>query len=391
MDFSQLRMLMAYVGFGDDAAAILRAVHPHAEPVLGPIVGDFYAAIERHAEARAVFSGGETQVERLKATLVQWLHSVLLGPYDEAYLHTHSRIGRVHVRINLPQEFMFSAMDRIRNGLLTVIDDVSDPELNQLEAVRAVNQILDIELAIMLDTYREDWMRRVQANERLATIGQLAASIGHELRNPLGVMQTSLFLVLSRMAKLGVSDPSIEKHLGRIGAQVGACAGTISSLLEMARDAPLRARNVLLGPLVEQCISDLTPPSDITFEIVDAGVFVYADPQQLQRVLSNLLDNAVRALKGRGRVRVSAREAPDGTEFFVEDDGPGVEPSVRDKIFDVLFTTRSSGTGLGLALCRKIIDKHRGELSLVEREAAGACFRIWLPRVEPDETSAASD
>ncbi len=371
---------MDYVGFGDDAPVTLRAVHSYAEPHFGPIVDDFYATIERYPEARAAISGGDAQVARLKTTLVQWLHSVLMGPHDEAYLQAHSRIGRVHVRINLPQEFMFSAMDRIRGGLLDVVNSVSEASFDKLAAARAVNQILDVELSIMLDTYKEDWMRRVQSNERLATIGQLAASIGHELRNPLGVMESSLFLVLSRLGKLGVHDASIEKHLGRIGSQVGACGGTISSLLEMARDAPLRAKEVALKPLLEQCISGLGAPGDIAFDVEGtAEVMVYADPQQLQRVVSNLLGNAVEALKVRGHVRVRASQSEAGTEILIEDDGPGVDPSVREKIFDVLFTTRSSGTGLGLALCRKIVDKHHGELSLVERAEPGACFRVWLP------------
>src|SRR3954465_8037853 len=110
--------LKQYVGFTEASSSALRELYPLARPSFVPIVDDFYRAIEAHPGARAAITGGSAQVERLKQTLIQWLDSMLLGPHDETYYQLRARIGRVHVRIDLPQGFMFTAMNRIRVHLL---------------------------------------------------------------------------------------------------------------------------------------------------------------------------------------------------------------------------------------------------------------------------------
>ena len=171
--------LKRYVGFTEASSAALRELHPLVQPSFVPIVDDFYAAIEAHPSASAAITGGTAQIERLKQTLVRWLDSMLLGPHDEAYYQARARIGRVHVRIDLPQGFMFTAMNRIRVLLLDVVRDqlIDNPAALQ-RASTALHQILDLELAIMLETYREDLVVKSRGAERLATIGQFAASSG---------------------------------------------------------------------------------------------------------------------------------------------------------------------------------------------------------------------
>ncbi len=95
--------LKQYVGFDEASSAALRELHPIAQPAFVAIVDDFYAAIEAHPEASAAITGGAAQIERLKQTLIRWLDLLLLGPHDEAYYELRARIGRMHVRIALPQ------------------------------------------------------------------------------------------------------------------------------------------------------------------------------------------------------------------------------------------------------------------------------------------------
>jgi two-component system sensor histidine kinase HydH len=104
--------LKQYVGFTETSSVALRQLYPLAQPSFVAIVDDFYAAIEAHPGARAAITGGPAQVARLKQTLIQWLDGMLLGPHDEAYYELRARIGRVHVRIELPQGFMFTAMNQ---------------------------------------------------------------------------------------------------------------------------------------------------------------------------------------------------------------------------------------------------------------------------------------
>src|SRR6266700_913309 len=138
-------MMKRCVGFTDDSSAALREFHPVARDQFAAIVDDFYATIDAHPEAQAAISGGAAQVERLKQTLLRWLEVLLLGPHDEAYYQLRTRIGRVHVRIGLPQTFMFTAMNRIRTHLSLVAAArlAHDPGALRRTSV-ALHQILDL-------------------------------------------------------------------------------------------------------------------------------------------------------------------------------------------------------------------------------------------------------
>jgi hypothetical protein len=113
--------IKSYVGFTDEDAARLRALLPDAEPHFPRISEHFYECIQRHPKAHAALSG-PAQIERLKGTLVEWMRSGLAGPQDEAFFERRCRIGRVHVRINLPQQYMFTAMNVMRLDFREVVD-----------------------------------------------------------------------------------------------------------------------------------------------------------------------------------------------------------------------------------------------------------------------------
>lgn len=394
MDFAQFENTKRYVEFDERSVAALRAFHPIAEPHFQRIVDDFYDAIERHPDARRAITGGKSQILRLKQTLIAWLGAVLSGPYDEQFLAAHSRIGQVHVRIALPQEYMFTAINRIRSRLFEVAQDaIADPAELRLTTL-AVGQILDLELAIMLDTYREDLAEKIRTSERLATIGQLAASIGHELRNPLGIVESSLFLMRQRLDKLGIDDALVGKHRDKIFRQVKQCGQIITNLLDLARDRPPRRRRVSLGSVLEHAIENAGLPKDLNVIVaVDPDLEIDADAADLTHVIVNLLSNASQAQNGAGKVELTGERYKGGTAFFVQDDGPGIPADIQHKVFDALFTTKARGTGLGLALCRRIVQGHGGELGLVP-SARGARFRIWIPDVETTDGAsglAASD
>jgi truncated hemoglobin YjbI len=158
-----------FVGFEDIHERALAHLLPLARPEFGRIVEAFYDRILRHDEARAVLHG-PAQVERLKQTLHRWLESLLAGPWDERYFEERSRIGRVHVRVALPQRYMFAAMDVIRLALCEVADAAFSREVTcHAEVVAALHKILDIELAIMLESYVGDCTSRA---ERLASLAR---------------------------------------------------------------------------------------------------------------------------------------------------------------------------------------------------------------------------
>src|SRR5438128_1440570 len=159
--------LKRYVNFGPADEQALRALHPLARPQFTRISEVFYQRILEHEQAKKVLFEGESMVGRLRHTLVEWMEKVLTGPWDEEYYELRARIGRKHVHIALPQHYMFGAMNVLRQELNAVVDDtyLKDPE--ELRKARiAVGKILDLELAIMLHTYREDLLSQQARTER---------------------------------------------------------------------------------------------------------------------------------------------------------------------------------------------------------------------------------
>jgi signal transduction histidine kinase len=375
-----LENIKTYVGFDAASSAALREAHPLVAPHFGPIIDDFYATIEAHPGARAAITGGAAQIQRLKGSLLRWIDEVFLGPHDEAYFERRARIGRMHVQIDLPQMYMLTAMDRIRVQSLAALRAVSALPLATTERMlTALHQILDMELAIMLETYREDLLAKNRTAERLATIGQFAASIGHELRNPLGVVESSAFLLSRRLEQLKIADPGLSKHVEKISVEVQRSNKTITDLLELARSRPLTRRTVAAEGLVAHATAAASLPAGVDVEVSGAaGVTLDGDFDQMSRVLANLLVNAGQAMSGKGRVWIEVRRDGDRTVIRVRDEGPGVPADLRGRVFEALFTTKAKGTGLGLALCRRIVDAHGGALTL-EPSESGAVFQIAIP------------
>jgi len=369
-----------YVGFDEGSSAALREARPLVAPHFATIIDDFYDTIEAHPDASAAITGGAAQIARLKQSLMRWIDELFTGPHDGEYFLRRARIGRIHVRINLPQVYMLTAMDRIRLRASDVLRDAPGVEPSALRGMlAALHQILDIELAIMLETYRDDLLAKNRTAERLATIGQFAAGIGHELRNPLGVVESSAFLVTKRLDQLEINDPAIRRHLDKIAVEVRRSNKTINDLLELARSKPLNRSLLDCRQFLLDTIPLANLPASVDVQVdVPAGISLDADADQLGRIITNLLINAGQAMPGGGRVRLDATREGKVTTLRVADDGPGVPVDLREQIFQALFTTKAKGSGLGLSLSRRIAEAHGGNIVLEPTER-GAAFRLAIP------------
>jgi signal transduction histidine kinase len=378
MPESLLEELKRYVGWGPEDERALRALHGLAAPRFPAIAEVFYAAILEHQDARKALAGGEQQVGRLKVTLQRWLDTLLRGPWDDDYFEARCRIGRVHVKIDLPQHYMFGGMNVVRQQLNQIIDEDYLSRPADLKPARmAVGRALDLELAIMLHTYREDLLAAQARQERLATYGQLVASIGHDLRNPLGVIETSLFILKGRAPP----DDRVQKHLTRIGEQLQVANGIIGNLLDLVRERPLAREAVALADVVRGAADAVQRPGEVALEQLGLSDLpaVSGDPVQLRQVFVNLVQNAVQAAGAAGRVWVRGGREPGGVAIAVEDTGPGVDPGTRRRLFEPLITTRDGGTGLGLALVKRIVERHGGTVGYEDRSGGGARFTVRLP------------
>ncbi len=369
--------LKRYVGFGEADEAGLRALHPHAAPHFERIAGIFYDRILKHEGARKALQGGESTVGRLKVTLVLWMNGLLQGPWDQDYYELRARIGRVHVRIALPQHYMFGAMNVVRQQFNAIIDETYASDLEQLGQVRrGLSKILDLELAIMLHTYREDLLAQQARVERLSTFGQLVGSIGHELRNPLGVIETSLFIIKGR-----VNDDRAVKHIERISEQVAIANSIITQLLDMIRDRPLQREQVRISEVIDSAVNAITRPEGLLLGAEGLALLppVPGDAMQLRQVFLNLIENAVQAAGTPGSVHITGAVKGDKVEVAVEDSGPGVDEGIRARLFEPLITTKEKGIGLGLALVKRVVERHGGTIRYASALGGGARFVVTLP------------
>ncbi|WP_164019694.1 protoglobin domain-containing protein [Pyxidicoccus trucidator] len=385
-----LEELKRYVGFGVEDERALVALHAIAKPHFPRIARVFYDRILEHEGARQALEGGESQVGHLRGTLEIWMSQLMSGPWDEAYYELRCRIGRMHVRISLPQHYMFGAMNVLRQELNGLIDEAYLDKPQALRAARtALGKILDLELAIMLHTYREDLLAQQARNERLSTFGQLVGSIGHELRNPLGVIETSLYILKGRP---GAVDERTAKHLVRIGEQVGIANRIVSDLLDMIRDRPLQRQEVWLDEVWQEALNAVQRPESVAVreEGLAALPAVQGDAGQLRQVFVNLLENAVQALEESGGSISLSAAAPDKgmVELVLEDSGPGVSDTIRRRLFEPLMTTKARGIGLGLPLVKRILERHGGGISYQPRDGAGARFVLRLPLLPAEDANA---
>lgn len=373
--------LKRYVGFGPDDERRLRALKEPLSPHFPAIADAFYARILEHDDARSALARGEKHVGQLKGTLTRWMSELFEGPWDEAYVERRARIGRVHVQIRLPQHYMISAMNVVRVELQSRLSALLDETSAEGRASRdAVQRVLDLDLALMLHTYREDLEAAQQRAERLATFGQLVGSIGHELRNPLGVIETSVYVLKSQLP----ANEKAAKHLERISNQVALANGIIAQMLDLIRDRPLAKQPVDLGAVASDAVRSLEAPATMTVELSGLGAPcpIEGDPTQLRQAVLNLVENAFHAAGVGGRVAVSLEREGAEVRLHVDDSGPGIDPAIRNRLFEPLVTTKANGSGLGLALVRRVAERHGGRVDASRGPLGGARFTLTLPRAE---------
>lgn len=367
-----------YVGLDAEDGERLQGLVPLLEPHFNAFAEHFYARILEHPSAHTAITGGAEQVARLKQSLVTWMDSGLRGPFDDAFYERRARIGRRHVAIGLPQQYMVTAIGVMRQDYHAVLTDTLVDDVPRLHAsMRAVDRLLDLELAIMLQTYRIDSDDQLRRGERLATIGRVAATIGHDLRNPLGVIESSAY-ILRRM----LQDERGQRHLDKINSQVRNCNRIVTALLELARSRPPQFASIDVRVMLDASLAMVTIPEGVVVRIeVDDGMQLEGDSNLLEQAMINLVVNSVIALRGRpGTIVTRATRHDDRfAALIVVDDGPGFDPELLPRVFEPLVTSRASGVGLGLALVKSVADRHLGQAIAENAPGGGAIVRLLLP------------
>lgn len=245
-----------------------------------------------------------------------------------------------------------------------------------------------------------DVVERLQAaereslrNDQLAALGQLAAGLAHELRNPLTAIRT-----LVEVARSRGSDAQLDgRDLEVVDEELGRLDDTLQSFLDYARPPKLHRTTIDLRDVVHRTVQLATPRAErqsvrIEVALPDAPLTISGDADQLRQVLLNLLLNALDALGTGGRVTISAAvdQAAHEVVLHVADTGPGLPESIRNTLFDPFVSSKPSGTGLGLTICRRIVESHGGTISADKAPASGAVFTIRLPLKQRKEATGAN-
>jgi signal transduction histidine kinase len=376
--FARYRELQSYVGWTEADAVRIAAAAPLLEPYLVALVDDFYEEIERHPGARKVITGGPAQIQRLKGTLVQWIRDLLAGNYDADYVYRRWRVGWRHVEIGLDQVYTNVALSRLRIGLIRALDESWQREPGGLtDTVRALNKLLDLDLAIIEDAYQAEYVARLQRTERLVTLGQVAGGVAHELRNPLNVVKTSVYYLLN------ARTPSPEKqadHFRRIERNVELADNVITSLSNFARVPLPNLQPIAVDDLVREAL-EINPPGDKVAVAVECPPDLpraLGDGDQLRIALGNLIRNARDAMPDGGRLVISGHVADGHVEISVADTGTGIEPDDLARIMEPLYSTKARGLGLGLAIARSIVEKNQGALRVASEPGRGSIFTLRL-------------
>ena len=227
-------------------------------------------------------------------------------------------------------------------------------------------------------------------SERLSVLGQLTATVSHELRNPLSAIRNTLFSVRELATNAGVK---LDRPIARMERSIERCDRIISELLEFTRNRELNRTNVCLDRWLADMLAEETirPPIVLSTELRAPGAVVPADADQLRRVVINLVENAAQALaetSGHREKRLTVRTTVADRELvlMVMDTGPGIPPENLSRIFEPLFSTKSFGTGLGLPTVKQIVNQHDGIISVDSEVGRGTCVTVRLPlRAEHEE------
>jgi PAS domain S-box-containing protein len=214
--------------------------------------------------------------------------------------------------------------------------------------------------------------------EKLALLGELAGGVSHELRNPLAVITNAVYFLRTMLAD---ADATVAEYLEMISNEVNRAAKIVSDLLDFSRAKPAQREETSVSGFVSDALHRKRPPDGTTVETnIPASLSpVYVDPQQMGLVMANLVANAFEAMPDGGTLTISAWQENHHVALSVADTGHGIAPEHMTKIFEPLFTTKAHGIGLGLSLCRSLVEANEGSIRAESVPGNGSTFTLILP------------
>jgi two-component system sporulation sensor kinase A len=226
---------------------------------------------------------------------------------------------------------------------------------------------------------------KLEKSKRLSDVGMLAATVAHELRNPLATISMAAYGI-----KQEAASPGIIKHLATIEKKIKESDQIISNLLFYSRIKPPHYENVNIFDIIEESINFIQTHRERSVEIVKDNdslkdIVAMIDPLQIKEVFFNVLNNAYDAIvPNHGKIEISGKYEAKFIEIIIKDNGRGMNKETIAKIFEPFFTTKAKGTGLGLVVCQQIMRLHNGSISLESEVGRGTTVAVRFPKVKGD-------
>lgn len=288
----------------------------------------------------------------------------------------------------LPVEISLSPLETDEGLLIiSVIRDVTERH-KAAEALRKAHDDLEMRVQertaelVKANAEKEQMLQQLLKAEKLAEIGQLAAGVAHEIRNPLGGIRGAIEVLRENRIERDSQLPIMDEILQR----VDRLNASVKDLLEYAKPMSPNFAVVSVNDLLDSALATLQHDARLHGIQVKKEhlppVSLRTDAALLERVFINIILNAAQAMKTHGTLRVTLNADDRHVIVVFSDTGPGIDPGVVEKIFDPFFTTRSEGSGLGLALCKKYVEILNGSIEVQTQPGAGSTFTVSLPQTQ---------
>jgi len=282
----------------------------------------------------------------------------------------------------------------VKNEVLTIKDEKPPTNLNSIQQLEqelegnthALNELKQLQLlfeyfdtrnkdnTLQLEKTNKELEKQKQRVEHLAKVGELASSLTHNLRNPLGVISTTVEIIKAT-SKDSLDEKTLSR-LSRITDSTTNMSHQIEDVLNFVRNKPLDLEVISFSKMLQSTINNIEIPKRVNVHLPENDVSIECDHSKLEVVFMNLITNAIQAIEDKGDVFIRVNTDSDFITIDVENSGSEISSHVLPKIFDSLFTTKASGTGLGLSFCKKTIQQHKGTISVSNNPTT---FTIKLP------------
>jgi signal transduction histidine kinase len=247
-------------------------------------------------------------------------------------------------------------------------DEIGDLAKRMESMLKSFKTSLETELQLTL-------AQEKLKTEKLTAIGELAARIAHDIRNPLSVIKNVCEIM---KMQYGQKDPKIHEHIVRMENAIQRVSHQIDDVLDYVRNTPIQRKVVSLRDIIVRSVEDLQIQKNVTVNLPDNDEKINCDEQKIRTVISNIVLNSVQAMGGIGTITIKIKGYTKHVNIEISDSGPGIPEDVLPKIFEPLFTTKQTGTGLGLSSCKSIVEQHNGTITVKNNPTT---FNVMLPRL----------